>query len=107
MRAMPIRRRCSRAPAAPKSLREAQREFMRRVFEDALRFAGVAIVRAILGRHHAPDLEQIEDPARRAPCERNALLLARELIKDAQYVSDLGEVMKVARELRTVGSFSP
>jgi 5-methylthioribose kinase len=80
---------------------------MRRVFDDALRFAGVAMIGAILGRQHVRDFEQIEDPARRAACERNALLLARELIKDAHYVSDIGEVMKVARELRHAGGFTP
>ena len=60
----------------------------------------VAIVRAVLGRHHVADFERIEDRARRAACERNALLLARELIKDAHYVGDLAEVMEVAAELR-------
>ena len=100
MRATPIRMALFERPGGAESLREAQREYLRRIFEDALRFAGVAIVRAILGRHHVADFEQIEDRARRAACERNALLLARELIKDARYVSDMAEVMKVAHELR-------
>ncbi len=82
------------------SLRTAQKEYMRRIFEDALRFAGATIIRATLGRRHAADFELIEDQARRAACERPALLLARELIKDAHYVSDIGEVMEVARQLR-------
>ena len=47
-------------PGGAESLREAQREYMRRIFEDTLRFAGVAIVRAILGRHHVADFERIE-----------------------------------------------
>ena len=83
------------------SLREVQRDHMRQIFEDALRFAGVEIIRATLGRHHLRDFEQIEDRGRRAAAERPALMLARELIKDAQYVSDLGEVMEVAQSLRT------
>jgi 5-methylthioribose kinase len=87
-------------PGGAESLREAQRAYLRGIFEDALRFAGVAIVRATLGRHHVADFERIEDRARRAGCERNALLLARELIKDARYVSDMAEVMEVAHELR-------
>jgi 5-methylthioribose kinase len=82
------------------SLREAQREHMRTLFEDTLRFAGAAIIRATLGRDHVRDFEQIEDRGRRAAAERPALQLARELLKDAQYVSDLGEVMEVARQLR-------
>ncbi len=82
------------------SLRTAQTDYMRRIFEDTLRFAGVTIVRTILGRRHPPEFEQIEDRQRRAACERPALLLARELIKDAHYVSDMAEVMEVARQLR-------
>ena len=87
-------------PGGAESLREAQREYLRRIFEDTLRFAGVAIVRAILGRHHVADFERIEARARRAACERNALLLARELIKDAHHVRDLAEVMEVTSQLR-------
>ncbi len=82
------------------SLRIAQKEYMRRIFEDTLRFAGTTIIRATLGRRHVADFEQIEDRERRAACERPAVLLARELIKDAHYVSDIAEVMEVARQLR-------
>ena len=82
------------------SLRTAQSEYMRRIFEDALRFAGATIIRATLGRHHVADFEQIDDRRQRAACERPAVLLARELVKDAHYVGDIAEVMEVARQLR-------
>jgi 5-methylthioribose kinase len=82
------------------ALRIAQKDYLRRVFEDTLRFAGTAIISATLGRHPVADFEQIDDPRRRASCERPAVLLARELIKDAHYVSDITEVMEAARELR-------
>ncbi len=82
------------------SLRTAQSEYMRKIFEDTLRFAAATIIRATLGRGHAADFEQIEDRGRRAACERPALLLARELLKDAHFVSDIAEVMDVARDLR-------
>jgi hypothetical protein len=87
-------------PGGAESLREAQRQDMRRIFEDMLRFAGVASVRAVLGRHHVADFERIEGRTRRAACERSALLLARELIRDAHCVGDLAEVMAVAGQLR-------
>ena len=88
------------------ALREAQRDHMRRIFEDALRFAGAEIIRVTLGRHHVRDFERIEDPARRAAAERPALLLARELVKDAHHVTDLAEVMEVARQLQR-GAVAP
>jgi 5-methylthioribose kinase len=82
------------------SLRIAQGDYLRRIFEDTLRFAGTTIIRATLGRRHVPDFEQIDDRHRRAVCERPAVLLARELIKDAHFVGDIAEVMEVARQLR-------
>jgi 5-methylthioribose kinase len=87
-------------PGGAESLRQAQSEYMRRIFEDVLRFAGVAIIRRTIGRIHAADFEQIAEPARRAQCERRAVLLARELIKDAQYVTDMAEVTEVAQQIR-------
>ena len=100
MPAMPIPRRCSPARAGRNPCASPRKEYMRRIFEDTLRFAGTTIIRATLGRHHVADFEQIEDRRRRAACERPAVLLARELIKDAHYVSDMAEVMEVARQLR-------
>ena len=88
------------------SLREVQRDHMRQIFEDTLRFAGAEIIRFTLGRHHLRDFEQIEDRARRAAAERAALLLARELIKDAHYVSDMAEVMDAALGLRAAPATS-
>lgn len=87
-------------PAGAGSLEQAQKEHMRRLFEDTMRFAGANIIRRILGRQHQPDFQRIEDPDRRAACERRALLLARELVKDAHYVTDMAEVTAVAKAIR-------
>lgn len=83
------------------SLQEAQRDYMRRLFEDTLRFAGANIIRRVLGRQHQPDFQRIEDPDRRAVCERRALVLARELVKDAHFVTDMAEVAAVAKAIRS------
>lgn len=87
-------------PSGAESLRQAQSEYMRRLFEDTLRFAGVAIIRHTLGRDHVADFERIPDVGCRARCERRAIMLARELIKDAHHVSDMHEVAAVARQIR-------
>jgi 5-methylthioribose kinase len=86
--------------AGAESLRIAQTEYMRGILEDALRFAGATIIGATLGRRRAAEFEQIGDRHRRAGCERPAVLLARELITQTHYVSDIAEVMEVARYLR-------
>jgi 5-methylthioribose kinase len=82
------------------SLAAAQAEFMGQVLVDALRFLGVAIVRSTLGRDHVADFETIEDQSVRAACERRALLLARELIRDANYITDIGQVVDAAGQIR-------
>lgn len=82
------------------SLHLAQTEYMRRVFEDTLRFAGATMIRHTLGRTHVADFASIEDADRRAACERHAIMLARELLKDARFVTDIAEVTEVARQIR-------
>ena len=70
-------------PEGRASLRQAQADYMKRLFQDALGFAGAAMIRRTLGLAHNIDLERIEDPDRRAACERRNLRLARELVVDA------------------------
>jgi 5-methylthioribose kinase len=82
------------------SLRQAQAEFMRRVLEDALRFAGATMIAQVLGRIRNQPLDAIADPDRRAACERRCLVVARELVKDAQFVTDIAELADVVRSLR-------
>jgi 5-methylthioribose kinase len=86
-------------PDGQKALELAQADFMRSVFVDSLRFAAAAMISRTIGHFPATEFEAIEDPEFRAAAERRALLLARELLKDAHHVHDLGEVTAVAREL--------
>jgi 5-methylthioribose kinase len=74
------------------SLREAQAGYMDRLFRDALGFAGAAMIRRTLGLAHNIDLELIEDPDRRADCERGTLKLARELVTDPDRFADIAAV---------------
>lgn len=87
-------------PEGRESLERAQTDYLRQAFVDGLRFAGAAMVRQTIGRSRAPELQAITDVERRARCERRVLFLARELIKDAHYVSDIAEVTSVARQVR-------
>ncbi len=61
-------------------LQQAQRSFLQGVWRDSLGFAGMKMVRRIVGIAHVADLETIEDFDVRAPCEKRALLFARTLI---------------------------
>lgn len=79
-------------PAGRASLREAQGAYMRALFQDALGFAGAAMIRRTLGFAHNLEMEQIADADLRAACERRNLRLARELITGAADFADIGAV---------------
>ena len=81
------------------SLRQAQAEYMARLFSDALGFAGVAMIRRTLGLAHNIDMERIVDADRRADCERRNLRLARELVIGAGSFADIAAVTARAAEL--------
>ena len=68
------------SPQDEAALDAERRRFLRSLFEDALAFGGLKMIRRILGLAHVEDLESIADPERRAICERKALSLARTLV---------------------------
>ncbi len=62
--------------------------FMERVWRDALGYAGCEMIRRTIGIAHVADLDGIDDPARRAACQRQALALGRTLILEAEQLDD-------------------
>ena len=81
------------------SLRRAQSDYVARLFEDALGFAGAAMIRRTLGLAHNIDFERIEDPTLRAACELRNLQLARELVTGAAGFADIAAVTARAAEI--------
>ena len=74
-----------------------RRRFLRSLFEDALAFGGLKMIRRILGLAHVEDLESIADPERRAICERKALSLARTLVVEGAKFAGVSDVIEAAR----------
>ncbi len=66
-------------PAGAVVFAAEKQRFMRNLFIDSVSFAGIKMIRRILGLAHTEDLESIEDPAMRAKCETKSLTLARRL----------------------------
>ena len=62
------------------SLARARDAAIADLLSDTIQFAGAKMIRRLLGIAHNIDFEWIEDPDRRAACERPALLLGRELV---------------------------
>ncbi|MGE0008598.1 MAG: S-methyl-5-thioribose kinase [Parvibaculaceae bacterium] len=77
---------------------EKQR-FMRDLFVDAVAFAGIKMIRRILGLAHTEDMESIEDAKMRARCELKTLTLARRLVLDAEKLTGIGDVTSAARAI--------
>ncbi|MFP2767958.1 S-methyl-5-thioribose kinase [Oceanisphaera sp. KMM 10153] len=78
------------AGSADPALAEAgyAQAFMRRVWRDALGYAGCEMVRRTIGIAHVADLDGIEDPVRRVACQRQALSLGRTLVMEAEQLDD-------------------
>lgn len=64
----------------PDSLREERHVYLDRVFRDTVGFCGAEIIRRVIGFARPADFTTIQDPDRRAACERRALHLARTLL---------------------------
>lgn len=71
---------------------------LRRVFEDALGFAGVKMMRRIIGLAHVADLDTIADLTIRAGVERAALHLAREWVLGRREVDGMDQVLATLRQ---------
>jgi 5-methylthioribose kinase len=80
-------------------LERARADFMKALFHESLGFAGCKMIRRIVGLAHVEDFESIEDPARRAVGEANAIRLGRELILAPSRFSSIDAVAEAAQEL--------
>jgi 5-methylthioribose kinase len=85
-------------PSSCEALATEKRNYLQRLFHDSVGFAGVKMIRRILGLAHVEDLEAIKDPDVRARCERKALRLGRLLVIESESFSKITEVTAAARQ---------
>lgn len=78
------------------ALTAAQNSFIADIFTDTLGFAGMKMLRRIVGIAHVEDLESIADADVRSKCERRGLEIAKELIKNAQAYGTIEDVLAMA-----------
>lgn len=81
------------------ALANQQKAYIRRLFVDSTGYAGCSMIRRTLGLAHNIDMEHIEDPDRRARCEKLNLRLARELILNRSKIGSIGEITGRARAI--------
>ena len=84
--------------AGQQRLEQERQDYMRRLWLDAVGFAGSFMVRRILGIAHNIDLEHIADEHCRARCEARALDMARELMLDPGSFNSADELVSRAQQ---------
>lgn len=70
------------------------------IYREMLGFAGVEILRRILGLAHNADFETIDDLSRRAECESKALKLGRHLAVNRDRIASLRDIRATAQRLQ-------
>jgi 5-methylthioribose kinase len=80
------------------ALRIEQDAMLADIFNDMLGFAGLEMIRRVLGFAHVLDLERIVDARRRACAERAALGFARRLLVERGAFAAIDALMQAARE---------
>ena len=85
-------------PEGEASLEQARDDAIAALLTDTIRFGAAKMIRRILGIAHNIDFELIDDPDRRAACERPALLLGRELLVNGAGYRTIRAVTDAARE---------
>ena len=91
-------------PEGEASLAEARDSAIADLLTDTLQFGAAKMIRRILGLAHNIDFEWIDDPDRRAACERPALLLGRELLVNGAGYRTIRAVTDAAREFHARAS---
>lgn len=62
------------------SLIHFQNDFMKKIWSDSIGFAGMKMIRRIIGIAHVADLDSIQDADIRSNCEKRVLCMGRKLI---------------------------
>ncbi|KAJ8768994.1 hypothetical protein K2173_023989 [Erythroxylum novogranatense] len=75
-----------------------QKKFMTDLLHDTLGFGAAKMIRRIVGVAHVEDFESIADAAKRAKCERQALEMAKLLVKERRKFQSISEVVTAIRQ---------
>ncbi|MCW3481673.1 S-methyl-5-thioribose kinase [Neisseriaceae bacterium JH1-16] len=86
-------------PAGQTALALECQQVIASLFADTLGFAGIEIIRRVLGFAHNLEFESIADADLRAGLERQALALARRLLVEPGQFADIDGVIAAARAL--------
>ncbi|THF83893.1 S-methyl-5-thioribose kinase [Cohnella fermenti] len=75
-----------------------QDDYMRRLLQDTVGFAGAKTVRRVYGFAHVADIDSIPDAAAKERAQRLALAIGTSLIKGNRQASSIEDVIRIATE---------
>ncbi|KAJ4716220.1 Methylthioribose kinase [Melia azedarach] len=78
-----------------------QEKYVKDLFHDSLGFGAAKMIRRIVGVAHVEDFESIKDASKRAACERQALELAKTLLKERRKFQAISGVISAIRKLQS------
>jgi 5-methylthioribose kinase len=87
------------AGKTPTEVPSTYQQYVSGVYRDCLGFAGVVMIRRIVGVAHVADLETIADPDSRSRCGKRCLLFARRLIMESNHCEDISDTISHLQEL--------
>jgi 5-methylthioribose kinase len=90
----------TRSVLSPSAAANAQSLFFASLLRDTLGFAGMKMLRRIVGISHVEDLESIENVDVRAKCERHGLEIAKALIKTAVSFNSMDDAIELAKNAK-------
>jgi 5-methylthioribose kinase len=80
----------------------SQQAYLKEMLADTLGFAGMKMLRRIVGIAHVEDLETIQDVDVRAKCERRGLTIAKAFVKSSRSFDTIEDAIKCARTSSSV-----
>jgi 5-methylthioribose kinase len=88
---------------SPEAIATSQAIFLKELLADTLGFAGMKMLRRIVGIAHVEDLETIKDDQTRAICEIRGLEIAKFFIKSVSSITTIEGAIHIAREKQPQG----
>lgn len=72
-------------------------DYMRRLLQDTIGFAGCKMIRRVIGLAHVADVQTIAEPEARAAVERIALTIGESLIQFNRHAESIEELIEIAK----------
>jgi 5-methylthioribose kinase len=82
------------------SMKGYEDDYLLRLLQDTLGFAGCKMIRRVIGLAHVPDLESIDDPKLRAKGERLALAIGQQLVLKRENVRKISDLTSLVRNVK-------